>query len=150
MAKVSENAKILTITETGYGRCSSFDDYRTQARGGKGITNYRTAKYGDVAGVLAVDDDKDIIMMASDGVIIRISAKDISTFARPSKGVRVMKFKGEDAYVLQIACVEHDDEEETVLPDAPDADSADVGEPEIIEDEVIEPDDEQVEVAEQE
>ena len=89
---------------------------------------------------LAVDDDKDIIMMASDGVIIRISAKDISTFARPSKGVRVMKFKGENAYVLQIACVDHDEEEETVLPDAPDADSAEVGEPEIIEEdtEVIE------------
>ena len=140
MAKVTDDTKLLTITETGYGRCSNFDDYRVQARGGKGITNYRTAKYGDVAGVLAVDDDKDIIMMASDGVIIRISAKDISTFARPSKGVRVMKFKGENAYVLQIACVDHDEEEETVLPDAPDADSADVGEPEIIEEdtEVIE------------
>lgn len=133
LAKVEENTKLLTITETGFGRCSEFSDYRLQNRGGKGLTNYRTAKYGDVAGVLSVDENKDIIMMASDGVIIRISAADISTFARPSKGVRVMKFKSEGAFVLQIAVVEHDEQEETVLPDAPDKDSAEVGEPDTVE-----------------
>ena len=128
MAKVDDNAKILTITETGFGRCSSFDDYRIQARGGKGLTNYRTAKFGDVAGVMTVTDDDDVIMMASNGVIIRIAVKDISSFARPAKGVRVMRFRGDDdAYVLQIACVAHDDGEETELPEAPDADSADAG-----------------------
>ena len=127
MATVDPDKRILTITETGYGRLSNFDDYRLQSRGGKGITNYRCAKYGDVAGVMAVDDSLDIIMMASDGVIIRIAAADISEFARPAKGVRVMKFKREDAVVLQIAAVAHDDEEETVLPDAPDADSGDTG-----------------------
>ena len=126
MAKVDNNCTLLTVTETGFGRRSSFDNYRTQSRGGKGIMNYRSAEYGDVTGVIMVDDTKDVIMMSANGVIIRIAAKDISKFARPSKGVRVMKFKGEDDKVLQIACVDHEDDVETELPDAPDADSAEV------------------------
>lgn len=128
VAPVIEGYKILTVTETGYGRCSSFDDYRIQSRGGKGITNYRTAKYGDVVGVLAVNEELDVIMMSSGGIIIRIAAADISTFARPSKGVRVMRFKDEESTVLQVAAVAHDDETQTELPDAPDADSADSAE----------------------
>lgn len=124
MVKVDNSRQLLTITETGFGRCSSFDDYRIQSRGGKGLTNYRTAKFGDVAGILAVDGEMDVIMMASDGIIIRVAAEDISSFARPAKGVRVMKFKSDDAYVLQIASVMHDDDEEFETPDAPDAESA--------------------------
>ncbi len=128
MVNVDNDRQLLTITKTGYGRCSSFDDYRIQSRGGKGITNYRTAKYGEVAGVLSVNSEQDVIMMASDGVIIRIAAEDISSFARPAKGVRVMKFKSDDAYVLQIASVMHDEDEEFEKPDAADAASADATE----------------------
>ena len=129
MAVADENKALLTVTETGYGRVSSFDDYRLQSRGGKGITNYRTAKYGDVAEVIAVSNDEDIIMISSDGIIIRIAVEDISILRRPSKGVRVMRFKGDgDAKVLSIATAEHDEEEITDVPDAPDLEAVESAE----------------------
>ena len=91
MTVVEQGKTILTVSETGYGRRSSFDNYRVQSRGGKGLINYHTETYGKVAAVTSVDDEDDIILISSDGIIIRIPASDISTFARPSKGVRVMR-----------------------------------------------------------
>ena len=91
MAVTSENTRLLTITETGYGRVSMISDYRLQSRGGKGLINFRVDKYGDVAAVLEVSVEDDIIMKASNGILIRIFSGDISTFARPAKGVRVLR-----------------------------------------------------------
>ncbi len=84
MAIVDEESRILTVTETGYGRISSIADYRLQSRGGKGLTNYRTEKYGKVAATIPVGDNDDIIMIASNGIVIRIFAGDISQFNRPA------------------------------------------------------------------
>ncbi len=125
-----DNSVLLTVTETGFGRKSPISDYRVQSRGGKGTTNYRTEKYGDVAKVICVTDDEDVIMISSDGIIIRIPVSEISTFARPSKGVRVMRVEG-DARVLSVATATHDEEEVNALPEAPDADAADVGDSDI-------------------
>ena len=61
-------------------------------------------------------------MIASNGILIRIYSGDISTFARPAKGVRVMRV-GEGEKVLSVAVTEHSEEEETSLPDAPEADA---------------------------
>ena len=82
---------VFTVSETGYGRRSEIDDFRLQSRGGKGVTNYKVKTYGDVASTIVINNDDDLILISSDGIIIRIPAKDISVFARPSKGVRVMK-----------------------------------------------------------
>ena len=122
MEVTDENTRLLTITETGYGRVSPISDYRLQSRGGKGLMNYRVDKYGDVAAVLEVTDNDDIIMIASNGILIRIFSGDISTFARPAKGVRVMRV-GEGEKVLSVAVTEHSEDEETSLPDAPEADA---------------------------
>ena len=122
MEVTDESTRLLTITETGYGRVSPISDYRLQSRGGKGLMNYRVDKYGDVAAVLEVTDNDDIIMIASNGILIRIFSGDISTFARPAKGVRVMRV-GEGEKVLSVAVTEHSEEEETSLPDAPDEDA---------------------------
>lgn len=122
MEVTDENTRLLTITETGYGRVSPISDYRLQSRGGKGLMNYRVDKYGDVAAVLEITDDDDIIMIASNGILIRIYSGDISTFARPAKGVRVMRV-GEGEKVLSVAVTEHNEEEPTEQPDAPEADS---------------------------
>lgn len=128
MIVIGENKEILTVTETGYGRISSFDDYRIQTRGGKGITNYRSAKYGDVAAVIAVDNDDDIIMITSNGIIIRVPVEEISRFARPAKGVRVMRIKTESGEkILSIATATHDNDEVTDHPEAAEADAGDVG-----------------------
>jgi len=91
MCVIKNDSKILTVSETGYGRRSEGADYRLQSRGGIGLINYKTLKFGDVAAIMVVEEDDDIIMISSDGIIIRIPAADISVFARPSKGVRVMK-----------------------------------------------------------
>ena len=122
-AFMDKEARILTITQTGYGRISMLDDYRIQSRGGKGVINYRTEKYGDVAAIISAKEDEDIIMISSGGVIIRIPINEISTFSRPAKGVRVMRVS-DDEKILSVAVSAHDEEEETSHPDAPDADSA--------------------------
>ena len=143
MTVTDENTRLLTVTETGYGRISNIDNYRIQSRGGKGITNYRVAKYGDVAAVLDIGENDDIIMIASNGIIIRIFSGDISTFARPSKGVRVMRVV-EGEKILSVATAEHNEEEVTDKPEEADADAGDVGEIEAEEaevDEIIEKDD---------
>ncbi len=136
MVVCKDGHELLTVTETGYGRISSFDDYRVQSRGGKGITNYRTAKFGDVAAVIEVDNDQDIIMISSRGIIIRIPIEEISRFARPAKGVRVMRVKSEDGErILSLATAVHDEGEVTDHPEAAEADAGDVGT------EIDEPDD---------
>ncbi len=133
MAITDENTKILTVTETGYGRISSIQDYRLQSRGGKGLTNYRTEKYGKVAATIPVTDNDDIIMIASNGIVIRIFAGDISQFSRPAKGVRVMRV-AEGEKILSVALTEHNEEEVTEKPEEADADAGDVGAEEVIED----------------
>ena len=131
IVSTSDNDNVLTVTETGYGRISSINDYRLQSRGGKGIINYRSAKYGDVAAVVVPGEDEDLIMISSSGVIIRISLNELSILSRPAKGVRVMRMKlDEGEKLLTVVTTPHDEEEVTDTPDAPDADSADVGEPE--------------------
>ncbi len=125
MAVTDENTKILTITETGYGRISYIDDYRIQTRGGKGLTNYRTEKYGCVAATIPVTGEEDIIMIASNGIIIRIYAGDISTFSRPAKGVRVMRV-AEGERILSVGIAEHNEEEVNDKPEEADEDAGTV------------------------
>ncbi len=93
MDVITDDSCILTVSETGYGRRSMGVDYRVQSRGGLGLINYRTALYGAVATIRVVHENEDIILISSDGIIIRIPVDSISIFARPSKGVRVIKVK---------------------------------------------------------
>ena len=91
MSVCREGGLLLTVTETGYGRLSELSDYRIQSRGGKGLTNYHTETFGNVAGIKVVDLDDDVILIASDGIIIRMQVSEIRLCRRPSKGVRVMR-----------------------------------------------------------
>ena len=147
MAICDQDTKVLTISETGYGRISNISDYRLQSRGGKGIKNYRTDKYGDVTAVLPVAPNTDIIMIADDGIIIRIFADDISEFARPAKGVRVMRTTNSNGEtvrkILSVGVAEHDEQEVNDKPEEADADAGLVDEKELLEeqnqpDEVLE------------
>ena len=117
--------KVLTISETGYGRRSDISNYRLQSRGGKGLINYHTKQYGDVAAITMVGEDEDVILIASDGILIRIPASDISEFARPSKGVRVMRVS-EGEKVMTVSVTEKSEEDETAdAPEAPQEAAAD-------------------------
>ncbi len=111
MSVVREGGLVLTVSETGYGRLSSPDDYRIQSRGGKGLINYHTEKFGDVAAIKVVDLEDDIIIISQDGIIIRIAAESIRLCSRPSKGVTVMKVNEGDR-VVTIARAPHEEEEE--------------------------------------
>ena len=122
MALCKEDTRILTVTETGYGRISPISHYRLQSRGGKGLTNYKVEKYGDVAAVLPIEQNEDIIMIASNGIVIRIFGDTISEFARPAKGVRVMRV-AEGERILSVAKAEHDEAEVNDAPEAADADA---------------------------
>ncbi|MGN1421097.1 MAG: DNA gyrase subunit A [Eubacterium sp.] len=109
-----EGYTLLTVSETGYGRKSEFGDYRIQSRGGKGLINYRTSQYGKVAMIAPVCADNDVIMISSDGIIIRTPADQISSFQRPSKGVKVMRVnEGERVATLSVVDKFEEEEEET-------------------------------------
>ncbi len=108
MSVLREGALILTVSETGYGRLSYQSDYRVQSRGGYGLTNYHTEKFGKVAAIKAVDLDDDIVIISDNGVIIRIEASSVRICSRPSKGVIVMKTT-DDSKVATIARVPHED-----------------------------------------
>ncbi len=112
MAKVREGASLLTVTEKGYGKRTNLENYRIQNRGGYGLTNYKVdAEHGNVCGIKIVDEEDDIILISSEGVIIRILASDIRIMGRIAKGVRVMRV-GEDAKVVAFTRAEHDDSAE--------------------------------------
>lgn len=122
MAICKDDTRILTVTETGYGRISPISCYRLQSRGGKGLTNYKVEKYGDVAAVLPIEKNEDIIMIASNGIVIRIFGDTISEFARPAKGVRVMRV-AEGERILSVAKAGHDEAEVNDVPEAAEADA---------------------------
>lgn len=112
MARVREGASLLTITEKGFGKRTDIDSYRIQSRGGLGLTNYKVDdEKGYVCGIKVVDETDDIIIISSDGVIIRIKASDIRIMGRIAKGVRVMRVK-DDVKVVTFTRTEHDDSAE--------------------------------------
>ena len=113
MSILREGGLVLTVSETGYGRLSPMEDYRLQNRGGKGLTNYHTDKYGKVAAIKVVDLTDDIILISADGVIIRIEAASIRVCARPSKGVRVMRIQGDENRVVTLSRAPHETEEDS-------------------------------------
>ena len=115
MARVREGALMVTITELGMGRRTDLSEFRTQTRGGKGVTNYaKIDEFGHVCDIKVVNEDEDLIMITSGGIMIRIDVNDISIQSRYAQGVRVMRVP-EGEYIATIARTEKekDDEEET-------------------------------------
>jgi DNA gyrase subunit A len=121
---------VLTVSETGFGRLSPESDYRPQFRGGKGLLNYHTERYGNVAAIQAVSLEDDVILISSDGIIIRILAQSIRQCQRPSKGVLLMRLT-ENSRVVTVACTAHDEDEEA--QEAVDDGSADEGSDDVAE-----------------
>lgn len=116
MSVLRPGAFVLTVSETGFGRLSPIDDYRLQKRGGMGILNYRVEPYGNVAAIQVIDPDDDLILISSNGVIIRIHAGSIRVCSRPAKGVLLMRV-GEGNRVVTVARTTRSDEEETAQPE---------------------------------
>jgi len=109
---VTEGKDILTVTEKGFGKRTAADDYRLQNRYGKGIMNYNISdKTGEIASVIMIDDEEDIMIISNDGVIIRLPAKSVNTIGRVTRGVILMRV-GEDVRVISVASAPHEEEEE--------------------------------------
>lgn len=108
-----EDAQLLSITEKGFGKRTSFNDYPEQNRGGLGVKNYNcTEKTGKVAAVMGVMEDVDIMIIADDGTMIRTPVSNISLYGRTTMGVKVMRLS-ENAVVTSIARAEKEEDEET-------------------------------------
>ncbi|MBQ4348562.1 MAG: DNA gyrase subunit A [Clostridia bacterium] len=124
-----DSYKVLTISETGLGRLSNHSEYRIQSRAGKGVLNYHTEKYGLVASLNLVSDEDDIILISSDGIIIRIKASQINTVSRTSKGVRVMRVSEGEKVVSATAVRDTASDEETAELPADDSAQDEAEEP---------------------
>lgn len=107
-----ENSELLAVTENGYGKKTELSEYKIQNRGGRGIFTYKiTEKTGKVAGVATVTDDDDVMMITSDGVLIRMHTAEISTFGRQTQGVRIMRLAN-DVKLVSMAKTAREDETE--------------------------------------
>lgn len=105
---IEKNKKILIVSEKGFGKCTLSDEYRLQSRGGKGLKTYKiTERTGNVIDVKMIDEKEELIMVTSDGVIIRIRAKDISTTSRVTQGVKLINVS-DDVKVMSVAKISED------------------------------------------
>ena len=106
----TEDARILTVSESGIGRRSDISEYHLQSRAGKGSINYKAEKYGLVAAVCLVHDGDDLILISSDGIVIRIDSESVNISSRTSRGVNVMR-TGEGEKVVSVTPVKREEEE---------------------------------------
>ena len=111
MATNKEGKYILTITENGYGKKSSLDDYRITARGGKGVKTVNiTDKTGNLVCMRSVEGNEDCMIMTDNGIMIRISLEQVSVYGRGAQGVRVISVK-DDTKVSAVSIIEPEPEE---------------------------------------
>lgn len=94
---IDPSSSVLIVTSKGYGKRTPVEDYRIQTRGGKGIKTLNiTAKNGPVVGLKVVEDDEDLMIITSQGTIIRMSIDGISEMGRNTQGVRLINIKDDD------------------------------------------------------
>ena len=118
----TSKARMFVLTENGYGKRTSLDEYRLQSRGGKGVMTYDKTKFektGYIVGAALVTTDDEIMIINSSGVIIRIRAKEVSTSGRTTQGVKIMKVDEDDRIVSFAKVVDRDSD------DGDDSESAD-------------------------
>ena len=107
--------KLLAVTEKGFGKRTPIEDYKVQARGGKGLLTYDKAKFkktGKLVGAMVVDDDDELLMINSNGVIIRIKASDVSVLGRATQGVKIMKVEEGNAIISMAKVVKEEDDKD--------------------------------------
>lgn len=113
----SEGEDLLIITENGFGKRTALTEYRLQTRGGKGlITANITEKNGNLAGIKVVDDQYDLIIITSEGIIIRTNVAEISRTGRNTQGVKVIRIDEGDK-VVSLARMYSDDDTEEIKED---------------------------------
>lgn len=123
----TENNTLLVITENGFGKRTELDEYKVQNRGGKGVLTYRiTEKTGKSVGMMIVSDEDDIMLISSDGTIIRMKVSEISILGRATQGVTLMRMADDVKVVSMAKMVKEDDIESEDSTDSSD-DVDDIG-----------------------
>jgi DNA gyrase subunit A len=97
IASSSETDMVLSVTEGGFGKRTSVEEYRTQSRGGKGVINIKTTdKNGKVVSIMRLQEDTDILVMTANGKLIRVRSQDIRAVGRATQGVRLINLDDDD------------------------------------------------------
>ena len=123
----TQGDKLLIVTEKGMGKRTNIDEFTLQHRGGKGLKCYKvTEKTGRVVGVKAVNDDHEVMLITTEGIIIQLRCDEISTYGRITSGVKLINLKGDET-VKTIAKVRQSDKAETVDGETVDADAVETG-----------------------
>ncbi len=112
MSLVRDDADFLVVTEKGFGKRTDLHEYKVQRRGGSGVITYRlTEKTGKVAGMKVITNNDDVVLISSDGTIIRMHAEDISKIGRATQGVTLMRMH-QDSYLVGVERIEDEEIEE--------------------------------------
>ncbi|PCI35614.1 MAG: DNA gyrase subunit A [Flavobacteriaceae bacterium] len=107
-------SEVLVVSEKGYGKRSSLDDYRITNRGGKGVKTINvTDKTGGLVAIKNVTDDDDLMIINKSGITIRLAVKNLRIMGRATQGVKLINIKGKDS-IAAVAKVMHEDEEEVL------------------------------------
>lgn len=110
MEIVQDNSTILTVTERGYGKRTDLSEYRMQGRGGKGVYTIKvTQKNGKAMSAIQVTDDDEIMILTTEGMIIRMKTKDISIIGRNTQGVKLINLEDNDIVVGVVKLAERED-----------------------------------------
>jgi DNA gyrase subunit A len=119
IACATESDMVLSVTEGGFGKRTSVDEYRTQGRGGKGIINVKTTdKNGKVVTIMHVDENSDVLVMTEQGKLIRVRSTDIRAVGRATQGVRLINLDEGDR-VTASTLIEGEPPEAEVPSDMP-------------------------------
>ena len=106
MDTLKNDGEVLTVSEEGYGKRTPVSEYRDQKRGGKGVINLKvTEKTGRVVGIKVVRPGQELMLISSDGIVIRIDIDEISVISRNTQGVKLMR-TGDNDKVVALAAVE--------------------------------------------
>ena len=114
MSLVEPDQELFVVTENGFGKRTPVKDYKIQVRGGKGLLTYDKAKFsktGALVGATVVDEDDEVLLINSDGIIIRIRANEVSELGRATQGVKIMKVEDESKIVAMAKVIKEDDVE---------------------------------------
>lgn len=112
------DSDILVVSENGYGKRSSLDDYRITNRGGKGVKTISiTEKTGNLVAIKNVSDNDDIMIINKSGIVIRMEVANLRVMGRATQGVRLINLKGNDS-IAAVAKVLHDEDDVEHMEDA--------------------------------
>jgi DNA gyrase subunit A len=111
MEVLSYGQTLFAVTENGYGKRTSIDEYPVQKRGGKGVISIKTTeRNGRVVSILLVEEDNDLMLMTNSGKIIRMPIKGISVISRNTQGVRLMGMDADESVVGAARLAEKEEE----------------------------------------